>query len=152
METAERCSAPPALRGTVLAFDFGLRHMGVAVGEAGLAVAHPLESIDAEAQDVRFDAIARLLEQWQPVRLVVGLPFNMDGSEHTLTRRTRRFGRQLEGRFGLPVDFVDERLTSLEAEARLRDIGRGGRAAKSLTHSVAAQIILQNYLDDHVPA
>jgi putative Holliday junction resolvase len=145
-------SGSSAGRGSVLAFDFGLRHLGVAVGEAGLAVAHPLDSIDAEAQDARFEAIARLLEEWQPIRLVVGLPFHLDGSEHALTQRARRFGRQLEGRFGVPVEFVDERLTSVEAEARLRDIGRGGRAAKPLTHSVAAQIILQNYFDDYATA
>ena len=80
------------------------------------------------------------------------LPLNMDGSEHEFTRRARRFGRQLEGRFGVSVAFVDERLTSVEAESQLRDIGRGGRAHKSLSHTIAAQIILQNYFDDYLAA
>ncbi len=144
-------SVAPALptTGSVLAFDFGTRYIGVAVGEAGLGLAHPLDTIDAEASDARFAAIAALIREWRPVRLVVGLPLDADGGEHDLTRRVRRFARQLEGRFGLPVALVDERLTSAEAETRLREVGRGGRAHKSLTHPVAAQIILQNYFDEH---
>ncbi|HEY9396210.1 MAG TPA: Holliday junction resolvase RuvX [Burkholderiales bacterium] len=147
-------SPPPSssVAGTVLAFDFGLRHLGVAVGEASLGFAHPLTSIDAEANDIRFAEIAKLVAQWQPTLLVLGLPLNMDGSEHEFTRRARRFGRQLEGRFGVSVAFVDERLTSVEAESQLRDIGHGGRAHKSLSHTIAAQIILQNYFDDYLAA
>jgi putative Holliday junction resolvase len=83
---------------------------------------------------------------------VVGLPLALDGAPHELTRRARRFARQLEGRFGLPVTLVDERLTSAEAEERLRAIGRGGRADKDLTHPVAAQVILQDFLDRHAAA
>lgn len=138
--------------GTVLAFDFGLRHLGVAVGEASLGFAHPLTSIDAEANEIRFAAVAKLIAEWQPSLFVLGLPLNMDGSEHEFTRRVRRFARQLEGRFGMPVALVDERLTSVEAESQLRDIGRGGRMHKSLSHPVAAQIILQNYFDDYPAA
>lgn len=134
--------------GSVLAFDFGTRYIGVAVGDAALGLAHPLDTIDAEANDARFAAIAALVDEWQPLRFVVGLPLDADGGEHDLTRRARRFARQLEGRYGRPVVLVDERLTSAEAELRLRDIGRGGRAHKSLTHPVAAQIILQNYFDE----
>lgn len=145
--------APPtSAGGTVLAFDFGLRHLGVAVGEASLGFAHPLTSIDAEANDVRFAEVAKLIAEWQPILLVLGLPLNMDGSEHELTRAARRFARRLEGRFGVSVAFVDERLTSLEAESQLRDIGRSGRMHKSLSHPVAAQIILQNYFDDNLAA
>jgi len=143
---------PPAVGGTVLAFDFGLRHIGVAVGETSLGVAHPLGSIEAERNDARFAAIGGYIDEWQPARLVLGLPRNMDGSEHELTLRVRRFARQLEGRYHLPVDFVDERLTSLEAEGRLRDMARGGRAHKTLSHPLAAQIILQNYFDEQLSA
>lgn len=143
---------PLAASGTILAFDFGLRHIGVAVGETQLGVAHPLGFIDAERNDVRFAAIGRYVDEWQPARLVVGLPLNMDGTEHELSARVRRFARQLEGRYGLPVDFVDERLSSLEAEDRLRDMARGGRAYKSLSHPLAAQIILQNYFDEQLTA
>lgn len=144
---------PPAVfspaYGAVLAFDFGLRHVGVAVGEASLRLAHPLTTIDAEANAVRFTEIAKLIAEWQPILLIVGLPLNMDGTEHDLTRRAQRFGRQLEGRFGISIAFVDERFTSAEAELQLRDTGHGGRANKSLSHPIAAQIILQNYFDDH---
>lgn len=154
--TMSELPAPPTVflptSGAVLAFDFGLRHVGVAVGEASLGVARPLRSIDAEANDIRFAEISKLVIEWQPVRLIIGLPLGMDGGEHELTRRARRFGRQLEGRFGVPVAFVDERLTSAEAEAQLRSAGLGGRTHKSLSHPIAAQIILQNYFDDHIAA
>jgi putative Holliday junction resolvase len=154
--TADRMSkaapAPdshPVGQGSVLAFDFGERYVGVAVGDTATGIAHPLETIDAEASAPRFAAIARLVAEWQPVLLVVGLPLSLDGEEHELTRRARRFARQVEGRFALPVAFADERLSSADAAARLRDAGRGGRRNKDLVHPVAAQIILQAYFDDH---
>lgn len=135
--------------GTVIAFDFGERFIGLAVGESTLGFAHPLDTIDAEANGPRFAAIAALIAQWSPVLLVVGLPLAGDGSEQEITRRARRFGRQLEGRFYLPVTFVDERLSSVEADALLREQGRGGQAYKNLNHTVAAQVILQAYFDEH---
>ena len=140
------------LAGTVLAFDFGERHIGVAVGETTLGVAHPLEHIEAQTSDRRFAAVAALVEQWRPVCAVVGLPLSMDGSPHELTRRAQRFARQLEGRFNLPVSMVDERLTSVEAREQLREQGRGGRAHKHLDHSLAARIVLQNYFDERPAA
>lgn len=138
--------------GTVMAFDFGERYVGVAVGESLLGVAHPLDAIDAEANEPRFAAIAALIAEWSPALLVVGLPLAIDGSERDMTRRARRFGRQLEGRFHLPVTFVDERLSSAEANAMLREQGRSGKADKNLNHPVAAQVILQVYFDEHRPA
>jgi len=134
--------------GTVLAFDFGARFTGVAVGETGVGVAHPLGLITAQASAARMDEAAALVEQWKPGFLVVGLPLSMDGSEHELTRRCRRFARQLEARFRLPVKLVDERLSSAAAEEALRAAGKGGRKHKLHTHSVSAQIILQSYFDD----
>ena|SRR5690606_15162443 len=152
MHSSPSASTPSyAGNGTILAFDFGLRHIGVAVGETQLGVAHPLGDIDAERNDARFAAIGRYIAEWQPARLVLGLPLNMDGSEHELSARVRRFARQLEGRYGLPVDLVDERLSSVEAAERLRDMDRGGRAHKALSHPLAAQIILQNYFDERLP-
>jgi putative Holliday junction resolvase len=147
----DAASAPgprTAARGTLLAFDFGERFVGVAVGDTDTGIAHPLETIDAEASAARFAAIAKLVADWQPVRLVVGLPLSLDGEEHELTRRARRFARQLEGRFGLTAVLADERLSSADAAARLREAGRGGRRDKDLVHPVAAQIILQAYLDE----
>jgi putative holliday junction resolvase len=141
-----------AIHETVLAFDFGERFVGVAVGETGVGLAHPLVTIDDRATDARFAVIAELVGEWKPARLVVGLPLGLDGTPHELTRRAQRFARQLVGRFGLPVTLVDERLTSAEAEERLRAVGRGGRADKDLPHPVAAQIILQDFLDRHAAA
>lgn len=133
---------------TVLAFDYGERFVGVAVGDTGVGVAHPLATIAAAAAARRFAAIAELVREWQPSRLVVGLPLSLDGEEQEISRRARRFARQLEGRFGLPVALQDERLSSTEAASRLRAIGRGGRRDRDLTHPVAAQVVLQAYLDE----
>jgi putative Holliday junction resolvase len=149
---ANRESASTPIHETVLAFDYGERYVGVAVGETGVGVAHPLVTIDDRAADARFAAIGELVDEWKPARFVVGLPLSLDGAPHELTRRAQRFARQLEGRFGLAVTLVDERLTSAEAEDRLRAIGRAGRAGKDLAHPVAAQVILQDFLDRHAAA
>src|SRR6185369_13503304 len=96
-------SMPVPAQGTMIAFDFGERRIGVAVGESQLGLAHPLATITSERSQTRFDSIAALIAEWRPVTLVVGLPLHMDGTEHELTARARRFARQLEGRFQLPV-------------------------------------------------
>ena len=119
---------------TVLAFDFGLKRIGVAVGESELRTAHPLPGIAAPG----FDAIGRLVKEWRPDMLVVGLPV-AENREHPMARRVQRFARQLEGRFGLPVARVDESYTSVEAENLLRGM------KKKAVDSVAAQLILEQY-------
>jgi len=136
--------------GTLLAFDFGLKRIGVAIGETLLGQARPLATLSGEANEVRFAAIAKLIAEWQPVQLVVGLPRTLDGSEQQMTARCRRFAQQLEGRFGLPVSLVDERLSSSEAEARLGAAGLSWQARKQQVDAVAAQIILQDYFDTQV--
>ena len=133
--------------GTVLAFDFGTLRIGVAVGEGLLGQARALTTIDSPANDTRFAAIARLIAEWQPARLVVGLPRALDGTEHEMTARSRRFAHQLEGRFRLPVELVDERLTSAEAESTLRAAGRATRNDKALVDAEAARVILQNWFE-----
>lgn len=133
--------------GTVLAFDFGERRIGVAVGETVLKTAHPLTTLDVESNHDRFAAIAALLGEWQPAQLVVGLPRHLDGSEHDMSRRCRRFANQLHGRYGLPVALVDERLTSVEAGEALHASGHSSRSAKRHLDAVAAQLILQGYFD-----
>lgn len=133
---------PEGAARTVLAFDYGARRVGVAVGEPELRTAHPLPGIAAEGA-ARFAAIGRLVAEWRPARFVVGLPLGADGVAHETTRRAQRFARQLHGRFRLPVDLVDERFTSAEAEQRLR----GRRASKLAIDSVAAQLILEQYFD-----
>ena len=133
---------------TVLAFDFGEKFTGVAVCESSVRVAHPLGLITAQGSAARMQEAAELIAEWKPGALVVGLPLSMDGAEHELTRRCRRFARQLEARFMLPVSLVDERLSSAAAEETLRAAGKGGRKHKLRTHQVSAQIILQSYFDD----
>jgi putative Holliday junction resolvase len=136
----------------VLAFDFGTRRIGVAVGEWELGTAHPLETVHGEANAERFARIAALIETWRPIELVVGLPLSLAGEEHELSRRCRRFANQLQGRFGLPVRLADERLSSAEAASRLREAGLGGREGKNHLDSVAAQEILRSYLEtEHEP-
>lgn len=100
-----------------LAFDFGLRRVGVACGNTLTQSAQPLRTVAAEGGE-RFAAIERLIGEWQPDALVVGVPFHPDGAEHENTRRARRFARQLHGRFGLPVHEVDERYSTTEAQSR----------------------------------
>jgi putative Holliday junction resolvase len=136
-----------ARTGTLLAFDYGERFVGVAVGESRVRIAHPLATIDTRVVAARFEALARLVDEWRPVALVVGLPLGLAGDRHDLTRRAERFARQLAGRFRLPVTLVDERLSSAEAEDRLRAAGRGGRRAKRRVHPMSAQVILQDFFD-----
>ncbi|MDD5175148.1 MAG: Holliday junction resolvase RuvX [Sterolibacterium sp.] len=133
--------------GTLLAFDFGIKRIGVALGETLLGTARALTTISAEENAARFSAIGKLIGKWQPSQLVVGLPRALDGSEHEMTARCRRFAHQLEGRFGLPVALVDERLSSSEAESRLGEAGLNWQERKQQLDAVAAQIILQDYLD-----
>lgn len=144
-------SSPQAV-GTLLAFDFGERRIGVAVGDNLVGIAHPLQTIDAESNDIRFAAIGHLIAEWKPVRLVVGLPTHLDGTEHELTLLCKKFARRLEGRFNLPVSLVDERLSSAEASQNLKQAGIGGRKQKPMLDQVAAQLILQHYLDHHATA
>ena len=133
--------------GTVLAFDFGAKRIGVATGETLLGTAHPLTVIHAESNDDRFAAVSALVAEWQPVLMVVGLPTHIDGAEHEMTRLARKFGERLLKRFGIPVVYADERLTSMDAENRLRETGRTAKRAKPLLDAVAAQLILQTWFD-----
>lgn len=134
--------------GSALAFDFGTTRIGVAQGEASVAIAHPLETISGSLNQKKFARIATLITQWQPEFLVVGLPTYIDGTEHELTRLSRKFGRQLHGRFTMPVYWVDERLSSLYAEELLRQAGVLGRKQKSILDAVAAQAILQSFFEN----
>jgi len=146
---SQTAAAPSKVVGhTLLAFDFGARWIGVAVGDTETKLAHPLGMFEAESGDRRMAEVERLVREWRPERLLVGLPLAMDSGEHAMTRRARRFARQLEARFRLPVELADERLSSASAEATLREAGRGGRKHKREAHAIAAQITLQSYLDE----
>ncbi len=133
--------------GTTLAFDFGEVRIGVAEGDAEVGTAHPLATVTGEGNEAKFAAIAKLVAEWQPRQLVVGLPAHTDGSEHELTRLRRKFGRRLHGRFGLPVYWVDERLSSLYAESLLAEAQAFGRKQKAVLDQVAAQAILQGFFE-----
>lgn len=129
---------------TLLAFDFGTRRIGVAIGNTLTRVASPLTTIDAGAP---WQAIAALIEEWRPQRLVVGLPMHADGTPHAMTARARRFADELGTRFEIPVAMVDERWTTQIAQDRL-DAARGGRKARAVRDQVAAQVILQAHFDE----
>jgi len=145
---AEREAATRNLKPeTVLAFDFGEKRVGVAVGDRALGIPHPLTAITAVDSKRRFAAIAALIDEWRPARLVVGLPRHADGGEHALTRRCRRFAHQLHGRFGLPVELIDERLTSATAATLLGEAGVAAHRRQAALDPVAAQQILQGYFD-----
>jgi putative Holliday junction resolvase len=136
-----------AVAGTVLAFDFGTKRIGVAVGETHTGLAHALVTIPATRDEESMRAIAALVEEWRPALLVVGLPVHADGMAHAMTERARRFARALEGRFGTRVELCDERFTTQAASGALREAGVRGRHRKSARDRVAAQLILQDYLD-----
>jgi putative pre-16S rRNA nuclease len=141
---------PPAhAAGSILAFDFGTRRIGVAVGECATGLAHPLMTIAAERKDARFAAVAKLIDEWHPSLLVVGIPVHADGSEHAMTASARRFARQLEGRYGLTVVLADERYTTRSAASTLRDAGVSAKEQRGARDQVAAQLILQDYLERH---
>lgn len=131
---------------TLLGFDFGTRRIGVAVGDAELKLAHPLETIDAEDNATRFARITALIMEWKPQALVVGLPLSLEDEAHDMTRRCQRFAHQLHGRFNLPIHFIDERWTSTDAATRLREAG-GTQRQKYALDQLAAQRILQDHLD-----
>lgn len=135
-------------QGVILAFDFGKKRIGVAIGNNALGIARPLVTIDSEVTERRFAAIAQLIDTWQPVLLVVGLPVNSDGTAHELTQLSQRFARRLAGRFNIKVILSDERYTSQTASAALREAGITGRKQKSVLDQVAAQQILQSFFDE----
>jgi putative Holliday junction resolvase len=141
--------AGPADPAVVLALDYGRRRIGVAVGTSGLGTASALGAVTVAAEPdwARLD---RLLREWAPGQLIVGLPYNMDGSDNELTVASRAFAGALAGRYGLPVHLVDERLTSHEAAAELRADRRSGlrnrRVRREDIDANAARLILETWL------
>jgi len=134
--------------GTLLAFDYGEKRIGVAVGELPLRSTHPLVTLTVESNAARFSAISALLNTWQPRALIVGLPTHMSGDEHLMTRLARKFAHRLHGRFGLPVFLVDERLTSAWAASLLNDMGIHGHKQKPALDQISAQAILMQAMEN----
>ena len=132
--------------GTLIGFDFGERRIGVAVGETSTRIANPLGAIEESANEPRFRAIGRIVDEWRPAGFVVGRPRHADDSEHVIAKLAEKFARRLQARYHLPVEFIDETLTSAVAESQLRETRtRPGR--KSDVDALAAAIILQSFLD-----
>lgn len=136
---------------TVLAFDYGLRHIGVAAGQTLTGTATPLPALTARDGIPNWDAVGGLIAEWKPQQLVVGLPLNMDGTDAPITLRARKFARRLEGRFGLTVALWDERLSSFEARGELMAASRGRQRDLSAwraagVDSVSARLILEGWL------
>ena len=134
---AASTGGPGAVR-SFLAFDYGTKRVGVATGNTLMRLTQPLRTLALEG-DARFKAIEALIKEWTPDALVIGVPFHPDGAAHDNTARARKFGRQLHGRFGLPVHEVDERYTTVDVEAA------GARDADS----AAAALILEQFFREH---
>lgn len=131
---------------TLLGFDYGLKSIGVAVGQELTASARPLLALKASDGVPNWEQIENLLKEWQPALLVVGLPLNMDGTEQDISRRARKFANRLHGRFGLPVELQDERLTTTDARARLFEAGGYKALGKDAVDAVSAQLILESWM------
>ena len=136
------------MQGTLIGFDFGSRRIGVAVGETTTRIASPLGAIEGEANEARFEAIGRIVSEWKPAGFVVGRPpRHPDGTEHAVAKLAEKFGRRLEARYNVPVAYVDETLTSADAEATLKQT-RTRSGSKADVDALAAALILQSFLDE----
>ncbi|MCL6470306.1 MAG: Holliday junction resolvase RuvX [Ralstonia sp.] len=140
-EPARPAPVPMPADGTLLAFDYGEKRIGVALGNSITRSARALETIPNRSVDFRFAQISRLVGEWQPVGFVVGMPVHPDGEEQPMIKLAKRFGNQLLGRYGLPVTWVDERYSSIAAQ----DAG----ASDDVLDAEAARIILQQFFDEH---
>lgn len=132
-----------------MAFDYGLRQIGVAVGNRLLGTTRPLTVLSARDGVPDWSALQALVAEWQPDVLVVGDPLNMDGSDSELSARAGKFARRLHGRLGLPVAMADERLSSFEAKERQRELGHRGNYKAQPVDAYAAELILQTWLREH---
>jgi putative Holliday junction resolvase len=140
--------AMPESPSTLLAFDYGHKRIGVAIGNTLTQTARPLTTLHVERRDARETALRAVIAEWQPQKLVLGLPVHVDGTQHEMTQRVRRFAGWLEESFRLPVVLVDERLTTQAAQSLLEESGRRGEKARAERDAVAAQVILQAYFDE----
>ena len=129
----------------LLGFDFGERTIGVAYGQSVTQTARPLIALKAKAGQPDWEQVASLLKEWKPDALVVGSPLNMDGTEQELTAKAKKFANRLHGRFGLPVLLVDERLTTVEAKARLFEQGGYKSLQKDAIDNASAVLILESW-------
>ncbi|AJP44790.1 Holliday junction resolvase [Alteromonas australica] len=132
---------------TVLAFDFGTKSIGVAVGQEVTGTASPLAALKARDGIPDWQQIAALYEEWQPHLVVVGLPLNMDGSEQEMTQRAKKFANRLHGRFKVAVETCDERLTTTDAKSMLFELGGYKKLTKEKIDSVSACVIFTSWIE-----
>jgi len=132
----------------LLGFDYGEKTIGVAVGNSNTGQAHPLTTVRVIRGQADWGAISNLIDEWEPMALVVGLPLTMNGSDNPVTPRTRKFGNRLNGRYNLPVHMVDEHLTTRDARTQLYNAGVVEKRHKPVLDKLAAQSILQTYLNE----
>ncbi|MFB0954067.1 MAG: Holliday junction resolvase RuvX [Aeromonadaceae bacterium] len=132
---------------TLLGFDFGTRSIGVAIGQEITGSAQPLRALKANDGVPNWDEIQKLLTEWQPDLVIVGLPLNMDGTEQPLTQRARKFAGRIHGRFGVVVELQDERLTTTDARARLFERGGYRALEKGMVDGISALLILEAWME-----
>ncbi len=132
---------------TLLGFDFGTRSIGVAIGQEITGSAQPLRALKANDGIPSWEEIGKLLGEWQPDLLVVGLPLNMDGTEQPLTLRARKFANRIHGRFGVAMELQDERLTTTDARARLFERGGYRALEKGMVDGISALLILESWME-----
>lgn len=132
---------------TVIGFDFGKKYIGVAVGQEITGNASPLGSIKANDGIPNWDSLSGYLNEWQPDLIVVGLPLNMDGTEQQLTKDARKFGNRVSGRFGLKVEFQDERLTTADAKEQLFSRGGYKNLKKDNIDAESARLIIESFFE-----
>lgn len=134
---------------SLLAFDYGLRRIGVAVGSSITQTASPLPPLLAKDGQPDWVQVQKLIQEWKPARLVVGMPLNLDDTEQPLSLAARKFAGRLHGRFGLPVDHIDERLSTKAARAELFERGGYKELQKKSVDSRAACLILEGWFEQH---
>ena len=135
------------MSGTLLGFDFGTRSIGVAVGQRITGTARPLGALKAQDGTPDWNVIEKLIKEWQPEAVIVGLPLNLDGTEQPLTARARKFSNKIHGRFGVQVILHDERLSTVEARAGLFEHGGYRALNKGKVDSASAVVILESFFE-----
>ena len=131
---------------SVIAFDFGMKSIGVAIGQSITGTASPLQALKAQDGIPNWETLQTLISQWQPKALLVGLPLNMDGTEQAITASTRRFVGRLKHKYNLPVFLHDERLSTIDAKAKLFELGGYKKLSKEKIDSVSACLIYESWL------
>ncbi|MBD2822047.1 Holliday junction resolvase RuvX [Xenorhabdus sp. 42] len=134
---------------TIIAFDFGTRSIGAAIGQEITGTARALSSFKANEGSPNWELIGKLLKEWQPDLVIVGLPLNMDGTEQPVTAQARKFANRIHGRFGVQVELHDERLTTVEARSHLFDHGGYRALNKGHVDSASAVVILESWFEQH---